>query len=80
MLTLTATQQLADKQMLKLNSQEDSGLRGTVDLTNQVAVCLARIYQRGFTVDLQALDGVRQEFEQESVMILSVTCKRMYVG
>jgi len=62
---LEATQQLADKQMLKLNSKEDSGLRGTVDLTNQVAVCLARIYQRGFTVDLQALDGVRQEFEQE---------------
>ena len=62
---LEATQQLADRQMLKLNSKEDSGLRATVDLTNEVAVCLARIYQRGFTVDLQALDGVRQEFEQE---------------
>ncbi len=62
---LEATQQLADKQMLRLNRQDDAGLMGTVDLTNQVAVCLARIYQRGFTVDLQALDGVRQEFEQE---------------
>ena len=62
---LEATQQLADRQLLKLNSKEDSGLRATVDLTNEVAVCLARIYQRGFTVDLQALDGVRQEFEQE---------------
>ena len=38
---------------------------GTVDLTNQVAVCLARIYQRGFTVDRNALDEVRLEFEQE---------------
>ena len=62
---LQATQQLADKLMLRLNSQDDAGLRGTVDLTNQVAVCLARIYQRGFAVDLSKLDEVRQEFEQE---------------
>ena len=62
---LEATQQLSDRQMLKLNSKEDSGLRGTVDLTNQVAVCLARIYQRGFAVDLSVLDTVREEFEQE---------------
>ena len=62
---LRATQQLADKLMLRLNSQDDAGLRGTVDLTNQVATCLARIYQRGFAVDLSKLDEVRQEFEQE---------------
>ena len=62
---LEATQQLSDKQMLRLNSQKDSGLMGTVDLTNQVAVCLARIYQRGFCVDLQELDAVREQFEKE---------------
>ena len=62
---LEATQQLADKQMLRLNRQDDAGLMGTVDLTNQVAVCLSRIYQRGFAVDLSALDTVREEFEQE---------------
>ena len=62
---LEATQQLSDKQMLRLNSQKDSGLMGTVDLTNQVAVCLARIYQRGFSVDLQELDAVREQFEKE---------------
>ena len=62
---LGATQQLADKLMLRLNSTQDSGLRSTVDLTNQVAVCLSRIYQRGFTVDIKALDEVRIEFEQE---------------
>ena len=45
---LEATQQLADKINRRLNTVEDSGLMGTVDLTNQVAVCLARIYQRGF--------------------------------
>jgi len=62
---LEATQQLADKLMYRLNTPKDSGLMGTVDLTNQVAVCLSRIYQRGFTVDKQALDDVRTEFEQE---------------
>ena len=62
---LHATQQLADKLMYRLNTQADSGLMGTVDLTNQVAVCLARIYQRGFSVDRSKLDEVRQEFETE---------------
>ena len=62
---LHATQQLADRLMYRLNTPVDSGLMGTVDLTNQVAVCLSRIYQRGFTVDSKALDEVRTEFEQE---------------
>jgi DNA polymerase I-like protein with 3'-5' exonuclease and polymerase domains len=62
---LHATQQLADKLMYRLNTTHDSGLRGTVDLTNQVAVCLARIYQRGFKVDLSVLEQVREEFEKE---------------
>ena len=61
---LHATQQLSDRLMYRLNSK-DSTLMGTVDLTNQVAVCLARIYQRGFTVDQAALDSVRSEFEAE---------------
>jgi len=62
---LHATQQLSDKLMCRLNTPADSGLRGTVDLTNQVCVTLARIYQRGFAVDLSKLDEVRSEFEQE---------------
>ena len=62
---LHATQQLSDKLMYRLNTPADSGLMNTVDLTNQVAVCLARIYQRGFAVDLSVLNTVRQEFEQE---------------
>jgi DNA polymerase I-like protein with 3'-5' exonuclease and polymerase domains len=37
----------------------------TLELTNQLAIHLARIYQRGFKVDLAALDEVRQEFESE---------------
>jgi DNA polymerase I-like protein with 3'-5' exonuclease and polymerase domains len=62
---LNATQQLSDKLMYRLNTPKDSGLRGTVDLTNQVCVTLARIYQRGFAVDMSKLDEVKTEFEQE---------------
>src|SRR5210317_1186138 len=39
---LHATQQLVDKLMYRLNTKDDGGLIGTVDLTNQVAVCLSR--------------------------------------
>ena len=62
---LNATQQLSDKLIYRLNTQADSGLRSTVDLTNQVAVCLARIYQRGFKVDDTKLEQVKNEFEEE---------------
>jgi len=62
---LRATQQLADKLFYRLNTIPDSGLMNTVVLTNQVCVSLARIYQRGFAVDLSKLDEVRQEFEEE---------------
>ena len=62
---LEATQQLSDTLYAKLNTPEYSGLLDTVVLTNQVAVCLARIYQRGFKVDLDALEQVGQEFEKE---------------
>jgi len=62
---LHATQQLCDRLIYRLYSPKDSGLMDTVNLTNQVAVCLARIYQRGFKVDLSVLDSVRDEFEQE---------------
>jgi DNA polymerase I-like protein with 3'-5' exonuclease and polymerase domains len=68
---LHATQQLADRLMYRLNTPADSGLMGTVDLTNQVAVCLSRIYQRGFTVDSKALEDVRVEFEQERDQLVS---------
>ena len=62
---LHATQQLADKLMYRLNTPADSGLMNTVTLTNEMAVSLARIYQRGFKVDKDKLDEVRKEFEAE---------------
>jgi DNA polymerase I-like protein with 3'-5' exonuclease and polymerase domains len=62
---LHATQQLSDKLMYRLNTIPDAKLMSTVTLTNEVAVCLARIYQRGFKVDMSKLDEVREEFEAE---------------
>ena len=68
---LHATQQLSDKLMYRLNTQADAMLMPTVTLSNEVAVCLARIYQRGFKVDLVALDKVRTEFEQEKQQLVT---------
>jgi len=67
---LHATQQLSDRLMLRLNSEVDAGLMDTVMLTNQLAITLARIYQRGFAVDLTKLEDVRQEFEQEKCQLI----------
>ena len=66
---LNATQQLCDKQVQRLHSCDDAGLLNTVVLTNEVAVCLARIYQRGFAVDLSKLNEVRDEFVAEKEQI-----------
>ena len=60
---LHATQQLYLR--LQTSYEECSSLRSTITLTNQLAVHLAKIYQRGFTVDMDALEDVRKEFEQE---------------
>jgi len=68
---LHATQQLCNKQWAKLNSLDCAGLLDTVVLTNQVAICLAKIYQRGFTIDKEALKEVRDEFTKERESILS---------
>ncbi len=59
-----ATQELSNRLMWRLNT-DDSRLYDTVTLTNQVCVSLARIYQTGFTVDKDALDSVKQEYEEE---------------
>lgn len=67
---LEATQQLSDKLMYRLQSK-DSGLMETVQLSNQLAVRLARVYQRGFSVDLSKLDEVQTEFEQEKKELIT---------
>ena len=60
---IKATQQLYLR--LQTKYEECSTLAGTMRLTNQLAIHLTRIYQRGFTVDLAKLDDVRQEFTKE---------------
>ena len=62
---LHATQQLSDCLYKKLNTSDYAGLMDSVILTNQVSVVLARIYQRGFSVDINKLEEVRVEFEKE---------------
>jgi len=62
---LHATQQLSDEIYKKLNTVEYAELMDTVILTNRVALTLAKIYQKGFAVDLDKLDEVKVEFETE---------------
>ena len=62
---LHATQQLSDEIYRKLNTVEYAELMDTVVLTNKVALTLAKIYQKGFAVDLNKLEEVRVEFETE---------------
>ena len=60
---LHATQQLFNR--LQTKYEECTSLEPTITLTNQLAIHLARIYQRGFQVDMDALMKVRDEFEHE---------------
>ena len=63
---LHATQELYNHIDTKLRVYEEHmPLQDTVKLTNQLAVHLAKIYQRGFAVDLDELENVHKEFEQE---------------
>jgi len=62
---LHATQQLFREQDKQYTYGTGKSLVDTIRLTNQLAVHLARIYQRGFKVDMDALDKVRVEFETE---------------
>jgi DNA polymerase I-like protein with 3'-5' exonuclease and polymerase domains len=75
---LHATQQLADKLMYRLNTKADAGLLPTVNLTNEVAVSLSRMYQRGFAVDLSKLDEVRKEYEQEKRELIDSLQKHVH--
>jgi DNA polymerase I-like protein with 3'-5' exonuclease and polymerase domains len=66
---LSATQQLFMR-LRDRYSTTDASLNNTMLLTNRIALHLAKIYQRGFKVNLDALEDVRQEFEQEKQQLL----------
>ena len=62
---LKATQELYNEICKRLQDKENSGLWNTVNLTNDVSLTLARIYQRGFSVNLNILEEVRKDFTKE---------------
>ena len=66
---LHATQQLYDKIQERLQGEEDSKLNKTIKMTNRVACVLARIFQRGFTVNRDELQKVKEEFEAEKLSL-----------
>ena len=66
---LLATEGIFQKIQSRLSSVSDEGLRPTIELTNEVTVTLARMYQNGFKVDRDKLEHVRAEFEQEKAEI-----------
>ena len=66
---LHATMQLFRK-LRDRYSYTDAPLNNTMLFTNRIAKHLAKIYQRGFAVNLDALEDVRKEFEQEKQTLL----------
>jgi len=66
---LHATQQLF-RRLRDRYTTTDAPLNNTMLFTNRIAKHLAKIYQRGFAVNLDALEDVRKEFEQEKQELL----------
>ena len=62
---LHSTQQLSDRIYKQLCTADSVSLIDTIDITNQLCVVLAKIYKRGFKVDLDKLNIVQSEFEKE---------------
>ena len=50
---------------------ENRGLMPTVELTMETCVLLAKIYRNGFTVDTEALEEVRKQFEDEKLSLIN---------
>ena len=67
---LQTTMALYDEQSLDFRNSDSRGLMPVVDLTMQTAALLARIYRNGFTVDVDALEQVREQFEQEKADLI----------
>jgi len=69
---LHATQQLYNKISDRLQGDKDNRLYNTIKMTNRVACVLARIFQRGFTVNRDELQKVKEEFEAEKRQLQAV--------
>tara|TARA_R100000773_G_scaffold21550_1_gene19120 strand:- start:14899 stop:16950 length:2052 start_codon:yes stop_codon:yes gene_type:complete len=66
---LQTTFELYYEQSLDYRDDVNRILMPVVDLTMETCVVLSRIYQNGFTVDTEALDEVRVQFETERAQI-----------
>jgi len=64
------TQELSNTLRKKMFKEEYAPLHAIIDLTNDMCVLLARVYQRGFKVNLDALDEVRKEFTEERAVLV----------
>lgn len=62
---LGATEGIYKSILTKLETPEDAGLSGTIEMSNEVAMVLTKIYHTGIKVDRSALDAVRLQFETE---------------
>ena len=61
-----ATKEIFEKQYKRL---QNNTLLPTVQLTNEVAVSLTKMYQAGFKIDVDRLKEVRKEFEEEKISL-----------
>jgi DNA polymerase I-like protein with 3'-5' exonuclease and polymerase domains len=65
---LLTTRALYVQQQHKLESKE-KGLATIVEMTNATCVTLSKIYTRGIKVDMEALESVREQFEEERTQL-----------
>ena len=73
-----ATQELAKHLRKKMFTEEYSSLQNIITLTNDLCVLLSKIYYRGFLVNRNALEEVKQEFEAEQKEIQDSLSKHVY--
>ena len=62
---IQATKELYEHQMNRIKNHSKEGIFNVIKFTNKVALTLAQIYRRGFSVDKDALERVKHEFLQE---------------
>ena len=68
---LRATFSLFYDQMSDFRDEQSRGLMPVAELTMETCTLLNDIYRNGFTVDSDALDQVREQFEREKLSLIS---------
>jgi len=66
-----STQELSNELRKKMFKETYCPLHPVIDLTNDMCVLLARVYQRGFKVSLDVLEDVRKEFTEERAVLVA---------